>query len=216
MVANALVALTIIAPSTQVTSGAASAAVTIPNAAGGNLAQFVHIASKGNVYILPHATPFATGTIDLTGLPANNETLTVNGTVITFKTSGAAGSQINIELTPAAMALAIYRFLRDSVDANIIQARYAYDPTGAANQITVRFRLIGTGGNAFTLAEAAANLTVSGATLTGGAASTAATAANSILLQANTPIDLNVSGLNGISYIQETAASIVNISPIEA
>jgi hypothetical protein len=200
--------------SVQVTSGAATALITVPNNASGAVARAVHIATKTAVYILPQLAKFAEGTIDLTGLPANNDTLTVNGTVVTFKTSGAAGSEINIAATAVLMAKAIYDFMFASVDAAIDDARYYYDATASAKQVKVVHRVAGTAGNAFTLAESAANLTISGATLAGGA-QTAATAANSILLPAANAIDLWMHPLNAITYIQETSASIVNISPIE-
>jgi hypothetical protein len=48
--------LTVGAASAQVTSGAASAEVAIPNAADGNKARFVRITSKGNAYIRPVQT----------------------------------------------------------------------------------------------------------------------------------------------------------------
>lgn len=203
------------AASVQVTSGAASALVTIPNAASGDLAQAVRVASKGGAYILPQVAPFAVGSITVSALPANNDTLTVNGTAITFKTSGATGNQINIAADINAMAKAIAAFLQTSADTNIDDARYTIDLTNNPLVINVTHRTAGTGGNSFTLAKSSSGLAVSGATLSGGANGTAAAASNSIYVPANQYMDLWVRGQNAIAYIQESAASIINISPLE-
>lgn len=208
--------INIVAPSVQVTTGVGSAFITVPNDNSGNMARAVRIEAKSTAYILPHYAPLATGTIDFqtTGVPANNETVTVNGTVITWKTSGAVGNQVNIAATAALNAKALYLFLINSTDANIIQAKYDWNTQQADTQIRVTARTAGTGGNAFTLAEATSNMTVSGANLAGGS-QTAATAANSVLLNASEALLLRCYGITGFSYIQETAASIINISPIE-
>lgn len=206
--------MNIVAPSVQVTSGAASAFITIPNDASGNMARAIRISAKSNVYILPHYAPLATGTIDFTGVPANNDTITVNGTVVTWKTSGATGSEVNIQATAALNAKALWLFLSKSTNANILGASYDWNTQQNDTQIRVTARTAGTGGNSFTLTESTANMTVSGGTLSGGS-QTAATAGNSVLVQAAEALYLRCYGITGLSYIQETSASIVNISPIE-
>lgn len=108
----------------------------------------------------------ATGTITVTTsqVPSNNDTITVNGTVVTFKTSGAVGNQINIAGSDVLNAAAINTFLNASTDANISKAVY----TVSSNAVTVTYKVPGTVGNAFTLAKSGTNLAVSAATLTGG------------------------------------------------
>ncbi len=99
------------------------------------------------------------------GNAANNDVVTVNGTAVTFKTSGATGNQVNIGADNIATAVAFATFLNTSTDTNIAAANYfALNGT-----VYVVYDVPGTGGNAFTLAKTGgANITLSGATLTGG------------------------------------------------
>lgn len=203
-----------VAPSVQITTGAASAFITIPNDASGNMARAIRISVKNHAYVFPHYAPMATGTINFTGVPANNDTVTVNGTVVTWKTSGATGSEINIAATAALNARALWLFLTRSTNANILLGSYDWNTQQGDTQIRVTARTAGTGGNSFTLAESGANMTVSGANLTGGS-ETAATAANSVLVNPGEALYLRCYGITGLSYIQETSSTIANISPIE-
>lgn len=106
----------------------------------------------------------ASGTMTFTGQPANNDTVTVNGTVVTFVTGTPSGSQVKIGSTAADTATNLNTFLSASTDTGIAAATYAV----ASLVVTATFKTVGTAGNSFTLAESAANFTVSGATLTGG------------------------------------------------
>lgn len=108
----------------------------------------------------------ATGTITVTSgqNAANNDTVTVNGVVVTFKTSGATGNQVNIGADADATAAALQAFLAASTNEAIAKAEY----TVATNVVTVTYKVAGTVGNAFTLAKAGTNLAVSGATLASG------------------------------------------------
>jgi hypothetical protein len=109
----------------------------------------------------------ATGTITLTGQPAANDTLTVDGTVITFVASSPVGSQVVIGATSAITLQNLLTFLQQSQDTNIDQANYQ---VLSGQVITVTFKLVGTAGNAFTLAKSSSALAVSAADLAGGAA----------------------------------------------
>lgn len=113
----------------------------------------------------------AFGTISLTGNPAAANTVTIGGTTVTFVASAPTGNQVLIGATAAATALNLQAFLAASVDANIAQATYSTVGTVT----TVTFGAIGTGGNSFTLAKVGANITISGATLSGGVAASAVT-----------------------------------------
>lgn len=102
----------------------------------------------------------ATGTVTFTGLPAVDETVTINGQVYVFKAS-AAGA---LEVTIGADADETGANFATKVNDNSIVV------TGAnvGGVVTLTAISGGTAGNAITLAEAAANTAVSGATLTGG------------------------------------------------
>ena len=102
----------------------------------------------------------ATGTITFTGAPVANETITVRGIVYTFKTLAATATEITIGANVTATA------------ANTVLKINANDPLldalSALGVVTIGASDTGTYGNAYTLAQAATNTAVSGATLTGG------------------------------------------------
>lgn len=110
----------------------------------------------------------ATGTITIATNPTDGDTITVNGVVVTFKTSGATGNQVNIGASAGATATALAAFLNASSLAGLSVATYAAN----ASAVTVTYDVKGTAGNNFTLASGQASVTVSGAKLTGGTAST--------------------------------------------
>lgn len=93
------------------------------------------------------------------------DTLTVNGTAVTFVALNPTGSQVLVGPTAQATATNLAAFLSASVDSNIDQATYSRN--GAL--ITVTAVNAGTGGNAFTLAKSSSHISLSGANLTGGA-----------------------------------------------
>lgn len=105
----------------------------------------------------------ASGSIRFSANPSANDTITLNGTAITFKASGATGNQVNISGVDLAGTLAsLLTFLNASTDAQIVKCTYAT----TASSLLVTNKTVGTAGNAYTLAASAA--TVSGATLAGG------------------------------------------------
>ncbi|MGF6837064.1 hypothetical protein QF001_000931 [Paraburkholderia youngii] len=106
----------------------------------------------------------ASGTITFGGLPAANDTVTIGGTVVTFVSSAPTGNQVLIGTTAAQTAANLQSFLQASADTNISKCSYS---TNLA-VTTVTYKTVGTAGNAFTLAKVSTNITVSGATLTGG------------------------------------------------
>lgn len=128
------------------------------------------IAATGTITFssaVPAQAARATGTITVAvGNAANDDTVTVNGVEITFKTSGATGNQVNIGVDEDATAAALHAFLAASADASIDDATYSVTD----NVVTVTHKTWGTAGNSFTLAKSGTNLAVSGATLSGGAA----------------------------------------------
>ena len=69
--------------------------------------------------------PNAFSVLTITGQPANNTTLTFNGTVVTFVTSGATGNQVTIGASAAATFTALLTFLNASSDAQILKFSFA-------------------------------------------------------------------------------------------
>lgn len=114
----------------------------------------------------------AKGSVLFTALPANNSILTVNGEDVTFVTGTPTTGQVKVGATIAATVAALVGYLNASADADVDDATYHADADGTSLLITAK--ALGTGGNAFTLAKStspALAVTLSGATLSGGAAS---------------------------------------------
>lgn len=114
--------------------------------------------------------PTAFGALDFASLPSNNDTVTLQGTAITFKTSGATGNQINIAGSGTAMATAFAAFANASTDANLSLMTYL----AVGTKVYVISDITGTAGNAYTLAKSGTNPTLSGATLSGGSGTSVA------------------------------------------
>lgn len=122
----------------------------------------------------------ATATITIATNPINGETILVNGKTITFKTAATAANEVTIGATAAATATALTAMLNASADPALAQA--VYSVVGAVITVLWGNFLVGglTGvksadGNAYTLVTgtAAAKVTMSSATLTGGSDPTA-------------------------------------------
>lgn len=110
------------------------------------------------------SAPDATGKATFAGLPTANDTLTVGGTVITFVASGATGNQVNIGGTVAITLASLLAFLNASADVNLVKFKYAV----VSSVLYFTAVVTGSAGNALTLAKSSTNITLSGATLSGG------------------------------------------------
>lgn len=111
----------------------------------------------------------ATGSITFSVLPTANDTITVDGTTITFVASSPTGSQVLIGGTTAQTASNLQIFLAASTGVNI--TKMIYDVSGAVVSVTALNG--GVAGNAFTLAVSnPSSISLSGASLSGGAANT--------------------------------------------
>jgi hypothetical protein len=109
--------------------------------------------------------PTAFGSITIAaGNAANNDTVTINGTAVTFKSSNPAGNQVLIGGTEAQTAANLQTFLAGSADTNLALSAYLLVGT----VVYAVAKITGTAGNAYTLAKSGTNITVSGATFTGG------------------------------------------------
>jgi hypothetical protein len=114
----------------------------------------------------------ATGTVTVTSTgPDADDTLDIAGEQFTFKVASGGADEITINATPATQA----GLIADAINAFPALAGIV-TASATAGVVTVSAASIGTAGNAITLAESAANVAVSGATLAGGtnAASTGA------------------------------------------
>lgn len=99
----------------------------------------------------------ATGFAQFSANPALNDTLTLNGTVITF-----AGAMRGATLT--ATLTNLITTLQNSSDTNLVAATYSLSGT----QLNITSTAAGAAGNSYTLAKSSTAITLSGATLAGG------------------------------------------------
>jgi len=111
---------------------------------------------------VPAARAF--GVISFAGQPANGNTITFNGQVITFVNSGATANQSNIGANLNATINNLVGVLNGHASSNINVARYA---NSGGTQVTIGYKTAGAAGNAYTLARVGANITVP-ATLSNG------------------------------------------------
>ncbi|WP_186016205.1 DUF3383 family protein [Burkholderia gladioli] len=153
----------------------------------------------------------ASGTVTLTANPAANDTVTINGTAVTFVAAAPSGSQVLIGGSAAATAANLQAFLAASADANLSQC--SYSTTGAVTTVTAI--ALGNAGNAITLAKSSSAITLSGATLAGGVAASTVSYATSpgSGVDISTMLGLTASTAsvpaNGIAA--ETPAAAVNL-----
>jgi hypothetical protein len=113
----------------------------------------------------------ASATATFTGQPAPNDTLTIAGTAVTFVASGPTGTQVLIGANLAATLSNLLAMLLASADSGLVKANYSLNGsvlTMTANQFGNTGAQAGTGGNSLTLAKSSTNITISGATFTGG------------------------------------------------
>ncbi len=123
----------------------------------------------GNSYSLTKSgSNIAVSGADLAGGVAA-DTLTVNGTAITFVANAPSGSQVLVGPTVAATAANLQTFLHASVISGVAEATYSLSGT----TVTVTYKTVGVAGNSFTLAKSSSHITLSGAVLANGAAGSA-------------------------------------------
>lgn len=108
--------------------------------------------------------PTAVGTFTFSGQPSPNDTITLNGTAVTFVASGATGNQVNIGTDLPTTLANLLTFLNSSTDTQIAKFDFAV----AGSVLYVVAAAPGTAGNALTLAKSGTAATVSGSTLAGG------------------------------------------------
>lgn len=138
------------------------------------------VADGASLQFYQEAGSRATGTLTSTGTNvSNNDTVTINGVVYTFKTAltPAAnevliGTSANDSLVNLYYAIArVDEFAGIKYGAATVVNAFVYSSLPAALTLVVRAKVGGTAGNAYTTTEAAATLSWGGATLSGGVAS---------------------------------------------
>jgi hypothetical protein len=107
----------------------------------------------------------ASGTATFSAIPAANDTITINGQVLTFvSTVTIPATQVLIGATAAATAQNLLTLLNSSSIAALTALRYSVN--GAV--LTVSYPTVGTAGNSIAIAKSSTAITLSGATLAGG------------------------------------------------
>jgi hypothetical protein len=125
---------------------------------------------NGQQFVISSATTGAgtqaAGTITLDTNPSPSDTLSINGTMLSFIDAAATpvGNQVNVGADANATAANLQIFLGASLDLNLIACRYAT----ALNVLSVTAILPGVDGNLITLATTSTAISLSGATLAGG------------------------------------------------
>ncbi len=121
----------------------------------------------------------ANGEILFGGTTANDDTITINGVAITFKTADPTGNEVLIGGTAAETAQNLKDFLDATDDDDLLACTYSI--SGAL--ITVTAVVHGTAGNAYTFAKSSSDITLtpSGGVLTGGGFRPLYSASNSLV-----------------------------------
>lgn len=147
----------------------------------------------------------ASGTITIAANPNAGDTLTVDGTAITFVAANPVGNQVLIGASNLATAQNLLTFLNNSADANISLSTYQLNN----NIITATARVYGTAGNAYTLATTSGGrITLSGATFAGGvAADTVTVDGTAITFIASTAVPVGNQVIVGVN----AAATALNL-----
>lgn len=111
---------------------------------------------------------YASGTVTFsTAVPTAGETVTINGVVITFRAAADPDlNEVTIGATLAETAANLATFVNAHRMEFGVEDGSGVIATSSAGVTTIKSA--GTAGNAVTLAEAGANIAVSGATLSGG------------------------------------------------
>lgn len=117
-----------------------------------------------NVTISNTGATAATGVYTLTANPAANDTVTINGVVITYKAGGAGVHEVNIGAAFADTATNLKNYINAHSDELAVTA------ASAGGVVTVTSIAGGVAGNAITTTETGANSSWGAATLAGGAA----------------------------------------------
>lgn len=144
----------------------------------------------------------ASGTVTLTANPAANDTVTINGTAVTFVAASPTVNQVLIGASAAATAQNLQALLAASTDVNLSACSYSL----SGSVITVTAIAVGIAGNAITLAKTSSSITLSDATLAGGVAA-------STVSYASAPgSGTDISSMLGLSQASGASAPVAGIA----
>lgn len=181
----------------------------------------------GGVCVMEIITPtgaFATGTVTFSAAPADADTVTINGTVYTFKTSlTPTAGQVLIGATALATAQNLYAAMTGGYTSGVSYAAGTTTVPSTVNislpsvsaVITFTYATTGTGGNAFTLAKSSTNIAVSAATLTGGTAGETATVTMTSATSSGGSYStfatfVTTNGQRGAEWLEVAAGTVIN------
>jgi hypothetical protein len=120
---------------------------------------------------IQNATTSASGLLTATANPANADTVTINGTVITLVTGTPTGSQVKIGSTVQETLQNLVAFINKGGNAGAFAGIVTAVVTSPLS-ITVLAAVPGTAGNSITTVEGSTALNFAAATLLGGVAVT--------------------------------------------
>lgn len=117
----------------------------------------------------------ASGTITFAGVPTADDTVTIGARVYTFKAAVSAADEVLIGASGAASASNLSAAINAGAGSGTAYgsgtvAHADVDASVSGSVVTVTAKASGTAGNAIALLKSGTNITVSGATLTGGTA----------------------------------------------
>lgn len=112
---------------------------------------------------------YASGTFTFNGQPANGDTITLNGTVVTFVSTTPVTYQIAIGPTLADTLSNAVTFLQMNISSDVNIGQFTYILNNSNSAIYAIATNTGLPGNLLTIAASSVNIAVSGPTLTGGA-----------------------------------------------
>jgi len=125
------------------------------------------VANLGSLTATATVQVAATATITATAQPLANDTVSINGSAITFVAGVPVGAQVQLGGNAGGTMQALAAYINANTSVLAVTA------SGAGNVLTLTANVPGIVGNAITLARVSAGVTISGATLAGGSAASA-------------------------------------------
>lgn len=112
--------------------------------------------------------PKSTGKFTFSSNPEPDDTITLNGTTITFVAAAPGDNQVLIGATSADTQAALLTVLRSSEDAEVVKFSYFSNQDNFPNILYLQAVVTGSDGDSLTIAATGAHITASGATLDNG------------------------------------------------
>jgi hypothetical protein len=138
--------------------------VSYPDAAINFWLNYASKFQNTEVWGMPAALAAATGGVSFASQPVAGQSITLNGTAVTFVAAGAIGNQVNIQSSLAGTVTALVAMLAASLDAQLVKFKYLQVNNGVLFTATTA----GSAGNALTLSTTVTTAALTGPTLQGG------------------------------------------------